>query len=290
MQLLILAWDTSYNIKHDNDKFGKEITTCTHKLHYVPWLKGQGTKCTYWVHILIYIKEYLFIELCHEEVPHPTVFSGCNYLSLPEIPVSGINSSYHIKHDNGKIIMCTGKVHYVPWLQVQVTISTSTFSKYFVMKRFSNTIITRTTFGTLKYPRWPRDQYTAQIVNTLELSAPHPIELKKPLQPGNQPGEVSNNKYMYICSSKKWSHYETVALWNSLGTCKTSSIPLRCQWKPNCQRRSSLSLVAVLLIPLVCHAHLHQYPWFGRIFSAVANRYRKSASLLKWSVSIISIS
>ena len=32
---------------------------------------------------------------------------------------------------------------------------------------------------------------------------------------------------MYICSSKKWSHCETVALWNSLGTCKTSSIPLR---------------------------------------------------------------
>ena len=41
-----------------------------------------------------------------------------------------------------------------------------------------------------------KDQYTAQIVNTLELSAPHQIELKKPLQPGNQPGEVSNNKYM----------------------------------------------------------------------------------------------
>ena len=152
---------------------------------------------------------------------------------------------------------------------------------------------TRTTFETPKYPWRPRDQYMAQIVNTLELSAPHQIELKKnkkTLQPGNQPGEVSNNKYMYICSSKKWSHYETVALWNSLGTCKTSSIPLRCHWKPNCQRRSSLSLAAVLLIPLVCHVHLHQYPWFGRIFSAVANRYGKSASLLKWSVSIISIS
>ena len=74
---------------------------------------------------------------------------------------------------------------------------------------------------------------------------------KKPLQPGNQPGEVSNNKYMYICSSKKWSHCETAALWNSLGTCKTSSTPFRFHWKPNCQRRSSLSLVAVLLISWV---------------------------------------
>ena len=98
----------------------------------------------------------------------------------------------------------------------------------------------RTTFETPKYPRRPRDQYTAQIVNTLELSAPHQIELKNPLQPGNQPDEVSNNKYMYICSSIKWSHCETVALWNSLGTCKTSSIPLRCHWKPNCQRRSQV--------------------------------------------------
>ena len=149
---------------------------------------------------------------------------------------------------------------------------------------------TRTPFETPQYPRRPRDQYTAQIVNTLELSAPHQIELKKkPLQPGNQPGEVSNNKYMYICSSKKWSHCETVALWNSLGTCKTSSIPLRCHWKPN-YINGGLSLVAVLLTPLVCHVHLHQYSWFGRIFSAVANRYRKSASLLKQSVSIISIS
>ena len=120
---------------------------------------------------------------------------------------------------------------------------------------------------------------------------PNQIELKKKnLQPGNQPGEVLNNKYMYICSSKRWSQCEAVALWNSLRTCKTSSIPLRCHWKPNCQRKSSLSLVAVLLIPLVCHVHLQQYSLFGRIFSAVGNRYRKSASLLKRSVSIISIS
>ena len=71
--------------------------------------------------------------------------------------------------------------------------------------------------------------------------APTKLSLKNPLQPG----EVSNNKYMYICSSKKWSHCETVALWNSLGTCKTISIPMPCHWKPNCQRRSSLSLVAI---------------------------------------------
>ena len=148
---------------------------------------------------------------------------------------------------------------------------------------------TRATFETPIYPRRPRDQYTAPIVNTLELSAPHQIEVKKkPLQSCDQPGEVSNNKYM--CGSKKM-----VALWNShfvkqSSDLKTSSIPLRYQWKPNCQRRSSLSLVAILLIPFVCHVILHQYSWCGRIPSAVANRYRKSASLLKRSVSITSIS
>ena len=106
---------------------------------------------------------------------------------------------------------------------------------------------TRTTFETPKYPRRPRDQYTAQIANTLGLSAPHQNwgKEKNPLEPGYQPGEASN-KYMYICSSKKWSHCETVTLWNSLGACKTSSIPLRCHRKPNCQRRSSQSLVAVV--------------------------------------------
>ena len=36
-------------------------------------------------------------------------------------------------------------------------------------------------FETPKYPWRPRDQYTAQIVNTLELSVPHQIELKKNL-------------------------------------------------------------------------------------------------------------
>ena len=50
-----------------------------------------------------------------------------------------------------------------------------------VLAKFENEPWTRTTFETPKYPRQPRDQYTAQIVNTLELSAPHQIELKKTL-------------------------------------------------------------------------------------------------------------
>ena len=63
---------------------------------------------------------------------------------------------------------------------------------------------------------------------------------------------------------------------------KTSSIhvPLQCHWKPNCQRRS---------VSRGCFVD-HQYSRFGRIPSAVGNRYRKSASLLKRSVSIASIS
>ena len=40
--------------------------------------------------------------------------------------------------------------------------------------------LTRATFEMPKYPRRPRDQYTAQIVNTLALSAPPPNQgLKK---------------------------------------------------------------------------------------------------------------
>ena len=75
-----------------------------------------------------------------------------------------------------------------------------------------------------------------------------------------------------------------VAPWNSRivkqsSDLKASSIPLRCHWS-NYQQWSSLSLLAVL----------HQYSSFVRIPSAVANHYRKSASLLKRSVSITSIS
>ena len=148
---------------------------------------------------------------------------------------------------------------------------------------------TRATFETPKYPRRPWDQYTAQIINTLELSAPPPNRgLKKLFNL-----VISLVKFQttntYVATKKM------VALWKSQfmkqsSDLKTSSIPLRCHWKPKCQRRSNLSLVTVLLIPFVRHVHLHQYSWFCCIPSAVANRYRKSASLLKCSVSITTIS
>ena len=48
-------------------------------------------------------------------------------------------------------------------------------------------------------------------------------------------GQVSLVKFQttdtYV-AAKKLSHCETVALWNSLETWKTSSIPLRCHWNP----------------------------------------------------------
>ena len=68
--------------------------------------------------------------------------------------------------------------------------------------------------------------------------------LKKTLQPCNQPGEVSNNKY--ICSSKKWSQWETVALWNSLVTWKLAQYLSDVTGSPTVN--GGLSLVAVLLI------------------------------------------
>ena len=69
-----------------------------------------------------------------------------------------------------------------------------------------------------------------------------------------------------MCSSKKM-----VALWNNRfvkqsSDLKTSSIPLQCHWEPNCQRRSSLSLVDVLLIIMTLSKWKH-FPrnWpFGR--------------------------
>ena len=79
---------------------------------------------------------------------------------------------------------------------------------------------TRTTFETPKYPRRPRDQYTAKIVNTLELSGPHQIQLKKNLS--NLVKFQTTNTCTYVAAKNGW----TVALWNSLGTCKTSSIPI----------------------------------------------------------------
>ena len=53
---------------------------------------------------------------------------------------------------------------------------------------------------------------------------------------------------------------------------------------------SSLSLVAALWIPFVCHVHSYQYLCFSRISSTAANRYGKFTSLLKRNVSITSIS
>ena len=71
---------------------------------------------------------------------------------------------------------------------------------------------TRTTFETPKYPRRPRDQYTAQIVNTLELSGPHQIELKKTLS--NLVKFQTTNTCTYVAAKNgrtvKQSHYETV--------------------------------------------------------------------------------
>ena len=105
---------------------------------------------------------------------------------------------------------------------------------------------TITTFETPKYPRRPRDQYTAQIVNTdWSWVAPTKLSLKKNLS--NLVKFQTTNTCTYV-AAKKWSHCQTVALWNSLGICKTSSIPMRCHWKPNCQRRSSLSLVPVFSV------------------------------------------
>ena len=70
--------------------------------------------------------------------------------------------------------------------------------------------ITRTTFETPKYPRRPRDQYTAQIVNTLELSAPHHNWGKKNLSNLVISLVKLQTTNTCICSSKKM-----VALWNS---------------------------------------------------------------------------
>ena len=66
---------------------------------------------------------------------------------------------------------------------------------------------TRTTFETPKYPRRPRDQYTAQIVNTLELSGPHQIELKKK-HLSNLVKFQTTNTWTYVAA-------KMVALWNS---------------------------------------------------------------------------
>ena len=65
---------------------------------------------------------------------------------------------------------------------------------------------------TPKYPRRPRDQYTAQIVNTLELSGPHQIEFKKNLS--NLVKFQTTNTCTYVAAKNartvKQSHCETV--------------------------------------------------------------------------------
>ena len=43
-------------------------------------------------------------------------------------------------------------------------------------------------------------------------------------------------------------------------------------------------LVAVLLIPFICHVHSHQNLWFSHISSTVARRYSNSTSLLQLNV------
>ena len=70
----------------------------------------------------------------------------------------------------------------------------------------------RTTFETPNYPRRPRDQYTAQIVNTLELSGPHQIEFKKKIS--NLVKFQTTNTCTYVAAKNartvKQSHCETV--------------------------------------------------------------------------------
>ena len=51
---------------------------------------------------------------------------------------------------------------------------------------------------------------------------------------------------------------------------------------------ASHGLGHLVILLFVCHAYSHQDSWFSRISSTVANRYRKSTSLLKRSVSITS--
>ena len=68
---------------------------------------------------------------------------------------------------------------------------------------------------------------------------------------------------------------KVVAVWNSLVTWKLAQYLSYVTGSPTVN--GGLSLVAAGFID-------HQYSWSGRIPSAVANRYRKSAPLLKRSV------
>ena len=74
----------------------------------------------------------------------------------------------------------------------------------------SHSRLTRTTFETPKYPRRPRDQYTAQIVNTLELSAPHQNWGKKTLS-----NLVISLVKLQTTNTCTYVAAKMVALWNS---------------------------------------------------------------------------
>ena len=104
---------------------------------------------------------------------------------------------------------------------------------------------TRTTFETPKYPRRPRDQYTAQIVNTLELSAPPPNRGKKK--------QLFNLviSLMKFRTTNTYAAAKMVAVWNSRFVKQSSDFKLA-QYLSDVTGsptvKGGLSLVAVLLI------------------------------------------
>ena len=134
---------------------------------------------------------------------------------------------------------------------------------------------------TSKYPQQLRSICIQHhIINALELSSLPP--------PPPPPPQNKNYEKLFIL---------VISLVEKIGrTVKQSSTWKLAQFSPMSGSHSwelwSLSHVAVLLLLFVCHVHsgLHQYSWFSHISSTVANRYRKSTSLLKRSVSITLIS
>ena len=87
-----------------------------------------------------------------------------------------------------------------------------------------------------------------------------------PLQPGGLRGK--NEKLIILVIGLVEKFGRTV---KQSGDLKTSSIPVPLQSLES--QLSSLSLVVVLLILFICHVHSgsHQYSWFSRISSTVAN-------------------
>ena len=124
---------------------------------------------------------------------------------------------------------------------------------------------TRATFETSNYPRRPWDRYTAPNSKCIGASPPPPPPQEKKwktLHSSNRPGW------------KNWSHCETV-----YSDLKTS---------PTVKSFACGCFVDTVRLP--CAFRFAPMAWFSRISSSVANRYRKSTSLLKRSVSITSIS